>query len=114
MVSTPFLGKRRTVFVIVRTKTGERDAYGNDLLTESEAEVDDCLIAPTASNEDNTDADRLVDSATIYNMTGTWPDDSTLNRVRLPDNSMWEIDGAPQRWPGAIGGVVVQLRRVKG
>lgn len=108
-----FLGKHKTVTCIVRTPNG-KDDYGNATYADSEVGVNDCLIAPTGGQEDTTDADRVVDSVTVYNLTGTWPDDSAINRVRLDDGSAWEIDGAPQRWPGAIGGVVVQLRKVRG
>ena len=113
VIRRSFAGDRRTVTVIVRTATG-RDAYGNASYTNSEVEVGDCLVAPTSSSEDTADADRTTDAATVYSLTGTWPDSSAGNRVRLDDGSMWEINGTPERWPGAIGGVVVQLQKVRG
>jgi hypothetical protein len=109
----PFANKRRSVTVILRVPAG-RNAYGNAEYTDSEVEVGDCLVAPTSSSETNDNADRTVDSATVYNLSGTWPDNSAGNRVRLDDGSMWEINGTPERWPGAIGGVVVQLQKVRG
>jgi len=108
-----FAGQRRTVTVIVRT-AGGRDAYGNSTYVNSEVEVGDCLVAPTSSTEDTTSADRTTDAVTVYSLTGTWPDTSAGNRVRLDDGSLWEINGTPERWPGAIGGVVVQLQKVRG
>lgn len=108
-----FAGKRRTVTVITRTANG-RDGYGNTVYTDSETTVGDCLVAPTASNEDTSDADRTTDSATVYDLSGAWPDTSAGSRVRLDDGSVWEVDGTPQRWPGAISRSVVQLRKVSG
>ena len=111
-MSVPFADKRSTVTVVVRSATGDRDAYGNPVFADTETDVDGCLIAPSGSQEDQNDADRVVDSASIYNLTGTWPD-GTVNRVRF-DDATWEVQGNPERWPGPIGGVVVQVRKVEG
>ena len=37
-MSIPFADKRRTVTVVVRSATGERDAYGNPVLADTEVE----------------------------------------------------------------------------
>lgn len=108
-----FAEQRRTVTLVVRAATGQRDDYNKPIVVEREIDVADCLVAPVASNEDTADADRLVDTATIYNLSGTWPDDSPVHAVRF-DGSTWEVNGTPERWPGAIGGVVVQVRKVSG
>ena len=108
-----FYDKRQTVTLIVRKANG-RDAYGNVTYDDQEVVVGNCLVAPTGGQETTDNADRVVDSASVYNLDGTWPDDHFVNRVRLNDGSLWEIDGAPQRWPGKIGGVAIQLRKVRG
>lgn len=108
-----FAEQRRDVTVVLLTATGELDDYGNPTWTTSEVVVPGCLVAWTGSSEDHDNADRLVDSATVYDMGGTWPVGGTVNGVVL-DGQEWEIDGSPAVWPGSIGGVVVQLRRVSG
>lgn len=109
-----FAGKRRSVTLLVRTANG-RDSYGNAIYAQTEVPVTDCLIAPyKRGREEHDNADRTRDVATLYVLSGNWPDDSTNNRVRLDDGTVWEINGNPERWPGAIGGVVVDLERVSG
>lgn len=109
-----FADARVTVTVVQRTATGERNAYGNAVYSETRTEVPNCLVAWTGSQEDQTDADRMVDSATVYDLGQQWPVTvSGTDRVEI-DGESWEVDGDPEHWPGQVGGAVVQLRKVRG
>lgn len=106
-----FAEQRVTVTVIRRAASG-RDDYGNATYSETRTDIPGCLVAWTGSQEDQDSADRMTDSATVYDMASLWPVDAA-DRVEIAGAS-WEVDGTPQRWPGAIGGIVVQLRKVRG
>jgi hypothetical protein len=107
----PFASQRVTVTVVQRTVAGRND-YGNATYTESRTDVPGCLVAWSGSTEDQDNADRLTDSATVYDMGHQWPV-GAVDRVEIAGQS-WEVDGEPARWQGQIGGIVVQLRRVRG
>ena len=107
----PFAEQRVTVTVVRRTPTG-RDDYGNATFTESTTTIGDCLVAWTGVAEDQADADRTSDRATVYDPSGSWPS-TAVDRVEL-GGLRWEVDGTPMLWPGSVGGVVVELRRVSG
>lgn len=104
----PFALSRRTVTCLVRTASG-RDDYGNTTYTTTEVDVPGCLVAPGGSQDDNTDADRNTDAATVYDHGANWPG-GTVNRVRI-DGQTWEVDGTPQRWSL---GTEIKLRKMEG
>lgn len=106
-----FADSRYDVTVIQRV-AGGRNGYGNATFTESRYVIPGCLVAWTGSAENDADADRATDSATVYDMGRLWPV-GTTDRVEINGES-WEVDGSPQHWPGQVGGTVIQLRRVRG
>lgn len=106
-----FAEQRRTVTVIQRTGDG-RDVMGNATFSEQRVDVPGCLIAWTGTEENSDAADRVSDSATVYDVSRAWPP-GTVHRVEI-DGQQWEVEGSPQVWPGSIGGTVIQLRKVRG
>jgi hypothetical protein len=109
---TDFLSDAQVTVTVVRRVPAGRNAYGNATYDEVRTDVPGCLVAWGGSTEDTDDADRTTDTATVYDTSALWPTEAT-NRVEIA-GERWEVDGTPQRWPGAIGGTVINLRKVRG
>lgn len=77
-----------------------------------------CAFAPAGSFE-NTDQRQQVDrAASLLESPPSDVEVKATDRVRLPDGTVWEVDGAPEQWghpmSGWRPGREIRIRRVTG
>lgn len=104
-----------TCTFITRTKTGTRDALGNDQYAPSDVAVAGCLFAPGGGAETLGNQDTVVDTPTLYAPTGA-PVPAVIDAVVVPGVGQFEVDGSPSVWPANATGfsIVIKLRAVAG
>lgn len=89
--------------------------YG-DPLPATEHTIDGCVLAPAGSSETTDRADQVTNRMTVY--AELHADVRATDRVRLPDDTRWQVDGEPQRYRSPFtpdsGVCAINLERVTG
>jgi hypothetical protein len=100
-----------TVTVIRQAK----DRHG-DPVAAAEHTVDWCAFAPAGSVEFTDNRDTVVTDSQLYAPAGS--DITATDKVRLPDTTVWHVNGDPapwiNPWTGERLGIVVTLTKVTG
>jgi hypothetical protein len=104
---------------VTRLRSGEPsyDDYGNEVPGPvTETALDGCAWSPRAGTEQLQGQDTVIVGLTLYAPPAT--DLLATDRVRLPDGTMWAVDGMPGSWwspyDGAEKGVTAALTRWEG
>jgi hypothetical protein len=105
-----------TVTVLREAVTG-RSAFGNDVRTATEVTYEGCASWPTTSEENQAAGGDTVTTGRVLLL----PDGAQIaatDRVRLPDGSLWRVQGDPEQHLSVLtlarGSVRVALQRVTG
>lgn len=81
---------------VVVLRGGGRDEWGNPLPAQ-EVPVPDCLVAPRATTEPVDRSDLTSSKSVLYRDPGfTF---YSTDRIRVPDGTVWQVEGEPQVWP---------------
>lgn len=104
----------QTITITVLRPSGV-DRYGDTLPT-TQHTVDGCVLAPVSSMETTDREDQVTSRIRLYVLD---PDVDVLatDRVVLPDNTRWAVNGDPERYRSPFVGeglCAVNLERVSG
>jgi hypothetical protein len=106
-MTSPYFPFSVTMTLVKRVLTGTQDAYGNDVYTEKNIQVSNCVFQPGGSSENTSFADQSNTSDTIYVPYGT---DVTYLDAIIYNGIKFEITGVPNQWVSPFSGRVSPIR----
>jgi hypothetical protein len=93
--------------LVKRIPTGTQDSYGNDVYTEQNFQIPNCVFQPGGSSENLSFADQSNTSDTIYMPYGT---DVTYLDAIIYNGITFEVTGVPNQWVSPFSGRVSPIR----
>lgn len=101
-----------TVTVVSRAVSG-KDEYGNDTFSETTQDIPACSVQPAGTTEDVQFTERLDSTIVVYLPYGT--DVESIDALRLPDGTEYEVQGKPNVWASPFSGntAPVEVRATK-
>jgi hypothetical protein len=106
-MTSPYFPFSVTMTLVKRVLSGTTDAYGNDVYTEQNVTVPNCVFQPGGSGENLSFADQTNTTDTVFLPAGT---DVTYLDAIIYGNDKYEVVGVPSKWQSLFSGRVSPIR----
>jgi hypothetical protein len=93
--------------LVKRVLTDTQDAYGNDVYTEQNIQVANCVFQPGGSSENLVFADQTNTNDSVFLPFGT---DVTYLDAIIYHGVKYEVTGVPNQWTSPFSGRVSPIR----